>query len=57
MHHQFDIHDEREQNKIGLETYFLDKTNMFFAVMKGAKIKRRNWALLGCYSTKKFYTQ
>ena len=29
MHNQFDIHDEREQNKIGLETYFLDKTNMF----------------------------
>nr|WP_298659374.1 hypothetical protein [uncultured Flavobacterium sp.] len=29
MNNQFDIHDEREQNKIGLETYFLDKTNMF----------------------------
>ncbi len=29
MQYQFDIHDEREQNKIGLETYFLDKTNMF----------------------------
>jgi len=25
----FNIHVEREQNKIGLETYFLDKTNMF----------------------------
>ncbi|BDQ12080.1 hypothetical protein [Sediminibacterium sp. TEGAF015] len=29
MNNQFNIHDEREQNKIGLETYFLDKTNMF----------------------------
>lgn len=28
-HPDFNIHDEREQNKIGLETYFLDKTNMF----------------------------
>jgi hypothetical protein len=24
-----DIHDEREQNKMGLESYFLDKTNIF----------------------------
>jgi len=29
MHYHNNIHDEREQNKIGLETYFLDKTNMF----------------------------
>jgi len=28
-YHEFNIYDEREQNKIGLETYFLDKTNMF----------------------------
>jgi hypothetical protein len=29
MQYYTDIHDKREQNKIGLETYFLDKTNMF----------------------------
>ena len=27
--HNHTIHDEREQNKIGLETYFLDKTNVY----------------------------
>lgn len=25
----FDIHDDREQNKLGLETYFLDKKNIY----------------------------
>ena len=29
MNGNFSLHDEREQNKIGLETYFLDKRNMF----------------------------
>jgi hypothetical protein len=29
MQNHSDIHDEREQNKIGLKTYFLDKANMF----------------------------
>jgi len=29
MENQIDIHDKRELDKIGLETYFLDKTNMF----------------------------
>ena len=28
-HSDFTIHDKREMNKIGLETYFLDKTNMY----------------------------
>ncbi|MDQ0964730.1 hypothetical protein QFZ20_000133 [Flavobacterium sp. W4I14] len=29
MNGKFDLHDKREQNKIGLETYSLDKTNVF----------------------------
>lgn len=28
-HSDFTIHDKREMNKIGLETYFIDKTNMY----------------------------
>ena len=27
--HDFDLHDKREMNKFGLETYFLNTTNMY----------------------------